>query len=145
MPEKLQFDLNFEEIPVDLSGTRYILREINGTQRDEYMTKSVKRVKYKDGKPSGLTSMAGLESSLLSMCLFGPDGEAVEESEIKKWPSKAVHGLFKAAQKLNGMEDDEKQMEDLRFREAADRLGLTSDIEEFIENNKVEDEEDPND
>jgi hypothetical protein len=112
--EKLQFTLELKEQKVELSGTPYAIRELNGRDRDAYLDLVGNRVKYVNGVQTGMTSYAGLQSGLLAKCLVNLDtNTAVPESTIASFPSSVLTELFKIAQKLNGL-DKEAALDEIK-------------------------------
>jgi len=111
MTETLKFSLELKEIPVVLEnadGTKVdaYLRELTGKQRDSYLTGLSGRMKYRDGKVTGLSSFEGLQASLLSLCLVDKaDGKLIGITRIQTFPAKVQEALFKAAQELSGLDD----------------------------------------
>lgn len=112
MKQLLEFDLKLNEQPVilkDAKGvpTHYTLREMDGNQRDEHMQDSASRMKFDEkGNAKGLSSYKGIQSKLISLCLFDAEGKPVPEKTINAWPATTISGLFKAAQQLNSLGDD---------------------------------------
>lgn len=101
-----------DEIPVvmemeDGSERHLVLREMHGTGRDAYLQSMAGRMRTDaKGNIIGVKNFDGLQASLLSKCLYDEVDELVSVKEIQAFPTKAVITLFKAAQKLNGLEQD---------------------------------------
>ena len=109
--EVLDFSLVLATKPVFLIDeedikTEYYLRELNGTQRDAYLTFMGDKVKYnKKGKFCGLQNYDGLNASLLCRTLFVKSGNAsVPVAQLQKMPSQVLTKLFKTAQKMSGLD-----------------------------------------
>ena len=111
----LRFSLHREEIPVILmteDGTEkaYILREMSGRDRDAYLTKMGGKFKFNTkGKVIGVKSFDGLQAALLAKCLFDEDDKLVHIDKIQGFPTITQGKLFKEAQTLNALEDDEEE------------------------------------
>ena len=106
-----KFELKLKELEVELSGAKYVLRELTGKQRDKYLDTVAKRVNYVNGQQAGMTSLSGLQSCLLSMCLIDSDGNAVKEAVIADFPGSVQSKLFKMAQDLSGLNEGEDSQE----------------------------------
>ena len=115
------YDLNFNEEPVKLRQTdgtvvTYTLREFDGDARDDYLTSIAAGMEINTEKGTGkMNNMKGVQSRLISMCMFTPEGELVELDFVKKLPARIQTKLFERCQALCGMgsggdkEDDEKK------------------------------------
>lgn len=110
--ENLVLSLERKEIPVDLDGKNYKLKELTGKQRDSFFNELGKRMKFVDGKASGMSSYEGLHSKLLSLCLYDESNVLVKESEIQEFPASVSTKLFNAAQELSGL--NEKSEDELK-------------------------------
>lgn len=87
--------------------TEYQLREMHAGIRDGYLDRLTARLRYVDGKASGVAKFEGLQSDLLSHCLFKvADGKNVTREEIQSWPAGMVADMFKTAQELNNLNQD---------------------------------------
>jgi hypothetical protein len=109
--EVFSFELKLKEVTVKLDGSDYIIRELTGKQRDKYLDTVAKRVQYVNGMQAGMTSLSGLQSSLLSMCMVDEDGKNVPESTIADFPGSVTSKLFKIAQDLSGLNENEDSQE----------------------------------
>lgn len=130
--DNLDFVLGLEEVPVTIQDpktkkvTYYILREMDGTQRDKHLTNIGSRVKTRKGKMEGLTSFDGLQGSLIQRSMWEVEVEDpkkfkekcvyVKGSEmtinlnvIQAWPSRVLEGLHKKCKQLNGLEDEKEE------------------------------------
>lgn len=113
MAETLKFSLDLAEVPVELDSKSgesraYVLREMTGKQRDLYLQSLRKKATVgKDGQVT-LNNFDGLQSNLLTRCLFNSDGENVSEDEIQEFPSKVQTILFEKCQELNGLNQEEE-------------------------------------
>lgn len=106
-----EFDLTFAEEPVKIDGKPYVLVELNGKQRDVYLTGVGKRVRLgPDGKPAGMNDVNGLEASLITLALFtndpGAPREPVPANTIQGWPSRVVTALFEKCFAMNKLGKD---------------------------------------
>ena len=131
MVKALEFILKLNSIPVvltEVDGTKSncVLSEFDGERKDEWFEfvqsrmniskivgegeeddedVDVKKVKVeiKEGR-----DVKGMEATLISLCLYGPDGKLLAKDRIQKFPSRILSSLFKEAQKLNGLSDPDK-------------------------------------
>jgi len=114
--EALKFSLQKQVIPVEMETgpnmvETYHLVELTGKERDKYLDGMSGKMKYNPkGEPIGLKTFKGLQSSLLCLCLEDANEKKVKESDLEKYPASVVNDLFKAAQKLNAL-DEEGQKE----------------------------------
>lgn len=104
--------LSFNKLVVDAAGpdgpVLMEVREMNASSRDTYMQALSSRMEMdKEGKAVSVKNYQGLQSDLLSRCLFRGN-DLVTQEEIQTWPATAVQTLFDAAQKLNHLEKDEQ-------------------------------------
>jgi len=115
--EIMTLDLDFNEVDVVLKGKdgrekKYLLRELDGAKRNNYLNKMTSRVIMKDGKAVGMKSFEGFQSDLLKLSLFDEDGKPVSEEEIEGMPSRTQEKLFEKAEKISGLDKMENQQEE---------------------------------
>ena len=109
--EELKFSLKREQVRVVLEGEDgkdkvYFLKELTGKGRDEYLSHLSKKMRFNnEGKPSGLKSFDGLQTKLLTICLYDEDGKLAKADTIGAWPSVVVDNLFKKAQDISALND----------------------------------------
>jgi hypothetical protein len=109
--EVFKFELKLKERSVELDGDDYTLYELTGKQRDVYMDNVAQRVRYVKGEAAGMKTMIGLQSSLLAMSLKDEKGVLVKEEVIQAYPGSVQGDLFAIAQKLSGLDAEEKMEE----------------------------------
>ncbi len=107
--EKLVFELELKEIPVELTGVDgeakpYKLKELSGKQRDRFLNDMGKRMTFKGGEASSITNFEGLQGGLLALCLHDDEGALVSLEKIQEFPANVLTRLFEAAQKLSGLD-----------------------------------------
>lgn len=137
----LNFSLNLKQEPVCLTleeGDKeqeqyFVMMELDGAERDSYLTEENKRFRIEEGKVIGVTGYEGHQTSLLSRVLaYGElagteaDGETkkvkpvlndkgdpkmVPASVIDTWPGRVQEGLHDAAEKMMGMGKYKKKAE----------------------------------
>jgi hypothetical protein len=85
-----------------------ILRELDGLERDKYLNNLRSRTSIKDG--TRVNNFTGLQSSLLSRCVYRTNSDGEEElvpaKEIEGWPATTQSKLYEAAMELSGLKDD---------------------------------------
>jgi len=124
--EVVEYSGDLEVADVSVSKTPYQLREMDADVHGEYMSKQVGRMQMDEsGKPTGMKDFKGLYVGLLVYCLFDAEGAAVPEEKIKKWPARTVEGLFKMAQKMNGL-NKEAQADAKKDSAATGSSGIAS-------------------
>lgn len=104
--QPIEFSLVLSSVPVVLKSgdgppQTYELREMTAALRDQYMDLLGDRVRLVDGKPVGIKKYEGMQTDLLSRCLFKEDGKPVTKEEIRAWPAAVVSSLFASAQELS--------------------------------------------
>lgn len=109
---KYSLKLRSEPIEIeDLSGVEntYYLKELTGSERNNFLTSQAKRAK---GKDKDVKDFTGACSELLTLCLYDPQNRLVPAKEIDSWPSEMQMDLFLKAITLSGLdkkgEDDAK-------------------------------------
>lgn len=117
--EPMEFSTSLDFIAVtlkdgDKGDIAYELRELTGTQRDEYMSFLQKRTRISPttGKPMGLTDVKGLQSRLLSMSLYDVGEQRyVTEAEANKLPNRIIDQLVDKVSEMSrlGMSPSEKK------------------------------------
>ena len=116
--EALNFDLDRAERAVTIGGQAYVLIELDGKQRDKYLTALSNRMKTtKEGKPAGFKTFDGMQADLVVECLRKVDETTgdrtpVSMETIQSWPAKVSTGLFEAAQELSGLNESEDSEEE---------------------------------
>jgi len=113
---ELVFETTLKEVPVTIDSKSYILRELDGRQKGKYLNKMGGRIVLdKEGNIKAFKDYAGLESTLLSLCIYDSDNKLVEAlvmdgTEDKRgWPSSMLGELFDAAQELSGLNEEARK------------------------------------
>jgi len=111
---KLSFSLKLKMLPAFLDDVEYTLKELTGAARDEHLDTMRERMKFNEetGKAVGINTLKGIQTGLLSLCLYDDKDKLVEKDVIAGWPSTTVTGLYEAAQKLSGLDEDLKKREE---------------------------------
>jgi len=104
-----EYSLTLKERSFKIDGRVHVIRELDGTERGKYLNSVSSRVKSNtQGKPVGMTTFDGLETSLLKLCLYEGD-TLVPEKTMSKWPSSLLSKLFDVASDLSGLNEAAKK------------------------------------
>ena len=115
--EPMIVKLKQAEIPVVMvteDGTErdYIIREMVGHVRDAYLTKMSGKFEFNGkGDVTKIKNFDGLQANLLAKCLHDDDGKLVPLGTVQGFPATAQAQMFKAAQTLNGLDEETKKDE----------------------------------
>ena len=111
--EELSFDLDREEQKVTISGKPYVLTELSGKERDDYLNDVGNRMRTNsEGKPSGIKNFSGMQGFLISLslkCMETGEPVPVKMEEIQKWPTRLVSTLFDKAKELSALGEEEEE------------------------------------
>jgi len=112
MTEPLSFDLDRKEQTATIGGDDYVLRELDGKERDRYLNSLGNRMKTSPNGGQSLKNFDGLQASLITASLFkleGGERVAVKEATVQAWPARVLTGLFNAAKELSALGDEEDE------------------------------------
>jgi hypothetical protein len=104
--DNLSFVLERRELPVTIDGEGYVLRELDGRERDKYLNSLNARLKVTAGGGQSVKDFDGMQASLVAASLFkivGSEREPVTVDEVQGWPARVSATLFDAAKKLSGL------------------------------------------
>lgn len=110
--QEMEFSLERESIPVVLKGKdgidrKYILQEMDGKQRDQYMSFIANKT---SGEARVVKDYSNVYSRLLKFCIVDEEtGKEVDEKEIQSWPTKVQERLYIMAQVLCGLDEDSQK------------------------------------
>ena len=120
MEQDLHFDLmspmdfpsiELPEVPVVVSGHKYVIRKASSDVGRKYRSMSARCVKMTDGEMSGIDGIGDVQPFLLSLCLYqvtDDGGRApVPIGTINCWPDDIVTPLFERARKLGNLQEAE--------------------------------------
>ena len=108
--EELVFETTLKEVPVTIDNVVYTMRELDGRQKGKYLNKMGGRIVLNDeGKVRAFKDYAGLESTLLELCLYDNDDKLVPSNIMEVWPSTVLGKLFDAAQELSGLDEESRK------------------------------------
>ncbi len=108
---ELKFSVKLKSVPVEIEGTDGVkhqctLKELTGKQRDIYLNDMGKRMTFVKGEPAGLNDFEGLQTGLLTLCLFDENNTPIAKEVLEGYPSGVLTKLFVAAQELSGLAVD---------------------------------------
>lgn len=111
-----EFAIERQEREVTIGGEEYVLIELDGKERDKYLTGLSERVKIPSGGGQGVVrNFDGLQASLIAASLFkiGEDGvrTPVKSSTIQTWPARTINGLHEMAKELSAIGDEDEGAE----------------------------------
>src|SRR5438093_101548 len=96
-------DIEIEEN--DGSIGKYTIKELEGTQRQEFIRLVSSRMKPgPDGQPTSLESTGELEIKLIAASVYDPSGKLVTEQEVLQWPSTIITGIFEISSHLSALD-----------------------------------------
>lgn len=123
---EISLDTKFKALKI--GGEDYELRGFSGYDREQYEDKQKEACKYEtertkddNGKEkveihiTGLNPTAGLESWVISKCLFKGKGDKavqVDESVIRAWPSEACSKLYEECKSLNKLDKIDEELQE---------------------------------
>lgn len=101
------YTLKLETILFELDGDKYVIKELTGKQRDQYLEEIHKRTRYdKSGKPVGMTSVSNIQGDLLKRCVYNADNVLVPLEDINGWPSQVVADIYADALRLSKLQPE---------------------------------------
>jgi hypothetical protein len=107
---ELVFETTLKELPVTIDGACFVLRELDGRTKGKYLNQMGTRIELNDqGKVARFKDYSGLESMLLSLCLYDAESKLVPMPTMDKWPSTILTKLFDAAQELSGLNEEARK------------------------------------
>ncbi len=91
----------------------YILRELTGALRDQYLTNLNNRMRTRGGSQT-IQDFNGIQSDLLACCVYKitgdePEGKLVSKQTLQSWPSSMLQDLFDQAQEISGLKSQEAE------------------------------------
>lgn len=125
-------DISLIEVPVKIAGKDYILREASGGAAEKYRDASIAGMTFTDGKLTRVEGLAGVESLLVSLCLFNDKGLPVPLSLIRSWPSRVQKRLFERAKKISDLNESKIQDQITEAFERPDAPCSLSDLRGWI-------------
>jgi hypothetical protein len=94
----------------DGQEVQYKLVELDGAERDKWVTEQIKRVKHDEkGVGQGINSADRIQASLLSLAIRDHTNARISADAIQKWPATAINTLFLIAQKMNGLDKESQE------------------------------------
>ena len=116
---ELVFQTTLKEVSVTIDDKEYVMRELDGRQKGKYLNKMGGRIVLNNkGEVSSFKDYAGLESTLLSLCLYDSENKLVPATVMdgtekeQGWPSTVLNSLFNAAQDLSGLNEEARKKQE---------------------------------
>jgi len=113
----MKYSLKLKEDPIEIEGLdgvvkNYVLRELDGLQRDTYLDGIGSQMKFNAaGKTAGLKSYKDLQASLLALCVYDDEDKLVPLKDIQTWPAGLQGDLFEIANKMSRLDKGVKAEE----------------------------------
>lgn len=108
VPEEVSFDIDVKTVPVKITekGTvhEFVLHELSGEQRDQYLNFTGRKMKFEKGDQAGLKDFDNIASFTVSLSLRDKEGQAVPMVRINRWPARVVEGLEKIVKRISGLD-----------------------------------------
>lgn len=132
-------DISRKEIPYEIGGKQYVLREASGGAATRYKDAQIQSAKLnsRTGKAEKLTGLAETEPLLISLCLFEQRGEGKEIlcplGTIKSWPNRIQRELFEEVKRISDLAEGSTQRELLAEALAKEGAPVTMDaLREYV-------------
>lgn len=132
MSESLNFDsAEPVSIPVTIAGEKYLLREASESVATEYRNAQLMAMQVNESAEGNKIARVGrvidTESMLVSKCLFKIeelDGKETEKpvplQQVKNWPHRISHKLFKTAEQISNLGKEETREELIKQKKDID-------------------------
>lgn len=108
----LEFKEEQEDFPVTITkkdGTvkKYVIRELKGAGRNQYLTNVTKRFKTDEHGNTFIQDYNGLEASLLTKCMYdAATNKPVTIEEVDNIPATFLSTIFDKAKVLTGLDKE---------------------------------------
>jgi hypothetical protein len=117
-PDLIFDTIDLQEVPVQIAGKHYTLREASGEAARRYRNALLRAAKLgPDGKPKSIDGMADAEMILVNECLVDKSGRKTPIQVLGSWPAGVIKRLFNKAYEISDLkEGEEDTIEGLRKR-----------------------------
>jgi hypothetical protein len=117
-PDLIFDSIDLQEVPVQIAGKNYTLREANGEAARRYRNALLRSAKLgPDGKPVSLDGMADAEMILVNECLIDKSGRKTPIQVLGSWKAGIIKKLFNKAYAMSDLkEGEEDTIEGLKKR-----------------------------
>lgn len=105
-----RYDINFEQVEIEVGGVKYLIRELAGDGSESYMELIASKssiVTEVDPDNDELTlqrvkmeSFSGLQIPLILLCLRDESGEKVPDAVVKAWPQRVIKEVHAKCQEV---------------------------------------------
>lgn len=111
----LELSLDRDVVNIRLCGKdkkvkEFVLTELDGIARDDYLTEMGKKMKTVNGVTE-IKDYKGLQAMLICKCMSDKFGEPLSVDDCQALPGKTITKLFEECQTLNGLGDIAKAKE----------------------------------
>lgn len=104
MDEVLELSTKRKELHLTIDSSDYLLREMDGPSRDDFLAKAANRTKFdSDGNPIGMKDVKGSTADLISRHLFDVSGKQVPVEVIQPWSSTVLEVLSRKCVEISGL------------------------------------------
>lgn len=107
----LKFSLKLKEVPVDLDGASYFLRELTGANRAAFLERAATAQKKASSDSVDYKEASSLELYLVSLSLYDSAGALVPTDKLGTWPGSVIDSLSTAATELSALGTDKEDEE----------------------------------
>jgi hypothetical protein len=112
-PDLIFDSIDLQEVPVQIAGKNYTLREANGEAARRYRNALLRSAKLgPDGKPVSLDGMADAEMVLVNECLIDKSGRKTPIQVLGSWPASVIKKLFNKAYAMSDLKEGEEDTVD---------------------------------
>lgn len=93
------------EVPCQVPPGTYVLKELSGAERDEYVTETINRTTRnpQTGAVVGYNPK-DLEAKLVCLCAYTEDGKQIPWQKWRTVPSETLTLLYLECERLNGLD-----------------------------------------
>lgn len=107
MADEVKIIMERKEIPLDISGRKYKLIEMDGIQLGEWRSQMGDRMKFNaTGAVVGMKQYTGNEALLICQSLVDDSGAKVKFETILNWPVSVQMQLVRLCRDLNGLKEE---------------------------------------
>ncbi len=107
MAEEVFIKVERKEIPLDLSGRKYKLVEMDGIELGGWRDRMSDRLKFgSSGAVVGVKTSKGNEALLIAECLYDDTGVKVKYETILNWPISVQMKIVRMCRDLNGLTEE---------------------------------------
>lgn len=107
-------DITTIEMPFNLKGKSYTLREASGSAACQYRNAVMNGMTLgPDGKPVKMEGLADSEPLLVSLCVFDDRQNPIALNKVRSWPNRVVKRLYEKAKKISQLDESPETVDEL--------------------------------